>query len=267
MGGSLGLAIKALGEPPWITGWDVASDACGLALQRGACDAIARSAADAVKEADLVIVATPVGAIEALFKAGVVVSDVASTKAQVISWAKACMPGVSFVGAHPMAGSERQGMAFARADLLKGATYCLTPDSHTPAEATAALKALIRQLGAIPLTLEAAAHDVQVAMVSHLPFVLSALLVNQAALQPEWPTMRLLAAGGFRDATRMASGDALMHRDICLTNQAPLRDSLLALAQTLLKTADKLADADYLNTMFLDAKAQRDAWVRDSEPR
>jgi prephenate dehydrogenase len=180
-----------------------------------------------------------------------------------MAWAEELLPPeVVFVGGHPMAGSERHGIASAHVELFRNATYCMTPSSAAQPQSMTMLEQLVVAIGARPLIIDAATHDAYVAAVSHLPFVLSAALMHQTASTEMWPQMSQIAATGYRDMTRLASGDPMMHRDICLTNALAIGDELRAMAQRLSDLADKLDDPSHLENLFKDAKQQRDDWLR-----
>lgn len=274
IGGSLGLALRQStlgGTPPVVTGWDRAAQTIAAAQTIGAIDRGATTLAEAVREAALVIVATPVLAVRAIFEVlapqlapGTIVTDVASTKVQVLQWARELLPpGVAFVGGHPMAGSEQHGIASARADLLRGAVYCLTALEETAPAALASVEAMVTSVGGRPLWMGAEAHDASVAAISHLPFLLSAALVQLTASDPHWPALGRLAATGYRDVTRLASGDPAMHRDICLTNAPAIRERLHELSRLLAEVAEHLEDAAYLEALFGTAQDQREIWLRE----
>jgi prephenate dehydrogenase len=263
IGGSLGLALRRAGVD--VVGWDRDNASVDLARARGAIDRAAPDAASAVTAANIVVVAVPVLGMRAIFTAiapalrpGTTVTDVAGTKALVCAWAAEILP-VAFVGGHPMAGSERSGMAHARADLFSGATYCLTPEPATPALAIAAVNNLIELVGARPYHVSPAAHDRAVAAISHLPFILSTALVEVTTTDPEWEQIQAIAARGYHDISRLASGDARVHRDICLTNAADIRERLLAAAKVLTDIASELDDPEALQERFDRAKDARDA--------
>jgi prephenate dehydrogenase len=152
-------------------------------------------------------------------KSGVVVADVGSTKSLVMSWAKELLPNtVSFVGTHPMAG-KAQSIEGAEAGLFKGATWCVCPDPAASEDAIRNVLGMITALEAEPYFIDPLEHDAYVAGISHLPFVLSASLVNAVSGDPSWRDMRTLTASGFRDMSRLAGGSPEMHRDIALTNR------------------------------------------------
>lgn len=273
IGGSLGLALKRSVSPPVVVGWDRDAATLALAHNSGAIDYAAGDPTEAVANAELVVAAVPVLAVRDIFAAiaaalprHAVVTDVASTKVAVCGWAAELLPAV-FVGGHPMAGSERSGIANARADLFAGATYCLTPEATTPPSAVTRVTTLVEAVGARPHLLSPAAHDRAVAAVSHLPFLLSTALVDVTARSPEWELFRSVAATGFRDVSRLASGDPRMHRDICLTNAAEIRPWLVETARELEALAAELDDEAALQRRFEIAKAIRDALIkRDGEP-
>ncbi len=275
IGGSLGLACRESPIVAVVHGWD--RDPATVASAQ-ACGAIQHSAftlADAVRAADLVVVATPVMAVRTIFaaigpylKPGAIVTDVASTKAQIMAWAEELLPPtVTFIGGHPMAGSERHGIVHARADLFQHAVYCLTPHEHVAPAALAALEKLVASIGARPLRIPAASHDACVAAVSHLPFLLSISLAHLTTGDADWHRMGSIAATGYRDTTRLASGDPVMHRDICLTNAEAIRPWLHTMADFLNQLADNLDDPVALQGLFESAKQHRDEWIHQREER
>jgi len=273
IGGSLGLALKrpTPGDAgPMVVGWDQDRRAGDRALQRDAIDALAADAADAAARADAVVVAVPVLAVREIFeqiapalRPGAFVTDVASTKAEVCAWAAASL-GNAFIGGHPMAGSERGGIDQARSDLFDGATYCLTPELSTPAHVLQRATRFVQDVGARVVTMSPTAHDRAVAAVSHLPFLLSTSLVDVTMSDPEWEAFRMLAATGFRDVSRLASGDPRMHHDICVTNADAIRPWLLRAARSLEALAAMLDDGDAVLQLFERAKHDRDAFLEET---
>lgn len=231
IGGSIGLALHKATAAQEVTGYDLGKGVTDQARKMGAIDVPCNALADAVRGAELVVLATPIGAMRSLLQhiadavtPGAVVTDVASTKAQVISWAEEFLPAqVAFVGGHPMTGKEQSGVEAADAALFQGRIYCLTPTFRTRPSAINKVSAFVEALGARVRFLEPAEHDGQVAGVSHLPFVASIALMKVVGEGAAWGDASLLAANGFRDMTRLAAGSPEMYRDICLTN----RDALL----------------------------------------
>lgn len=235
IGGSIGLGLRRWSAANAktgagaleITGFDSDLEQQTYAKKIEAVDRTEWNLAKAVEKADVVVVATPVGAMREVFadiadhlKAGAVVTDVGSTKAQVLAWAAERLPRtVSFVGGHPMAG-KAQSIEAAEADLFQGATWVVCPAVTASEDAIRNVLGLVAALGAEPYFVDPAEHDAYVAGVSHLPFVIAAALMNAVSGDPSWRDMKTLSATGFRDVTRLAAGSPAMHRDIVLTNRA-----------------------------------------------
>jgi prephenate dehydrogenase len=266
MGGSLCLALRAAGLVGAIAGYDISPETRAEALRRGVVDEVRDSPEAAVRDADLVVLAAPVLALCELCAQvapalipDTLVTDLASTKVDVVAWAKALLPsGCQFVGSHPMCGSERSGIAAAVPSLFAGRVWCLTPDAATPPEALARAEALVRALDAEPLVLAPEVHDRAVAWISHLPLVAAAALARSALGRPEWPLLARLAAGGFRDGTRVAAGDPRMARDICLSNREPLLAALDAFLEELAALRGEIARGDpAIETRFEAARNLR----------
>jgi prephenate dehydrogenase len=271
MGASLGLALRGRGLARDIVGYDVAPDVLRRAYTRGAISAWRDTAAGTVLGCDLVVLATPVLAMRGLLAdidrqlaIEAVVTDIGSTKGSVVEWAAEALrtPG-RFIGGHPMAGSERSGPEAAEARLFEGCAWCLTPTERSDPAALARLVSLVTALGARPVTLAADQHDVVVAIASHLPLVAAAALTRTAVECDTWTEAAALAANGFRDTTRVASGDPRMARDICLTNGRALVPLLDAYMRQLggLREAIQNADSAAIEAVFASAKAARDGWL------
>jgi prephenate dehydrogenase len=267
IGGSLGLALNQAGVAKHIFGYDSNSDATRYAWEIGAVTEICDRAEKAVQQADLVILATPILAMPELLrriapelKRGVLVTDTASTKVQILNWVKTLLPAqVMFVGGHPMAGRELSGIRAAEAGLFEGCTYCLTPAGQVPSEEVAKLSEIVMQLGAHPLVLDADRHDRLVAGISHLPFVLSSALVQCLSRKEDWRELITLAAGGFRDMSRLAAGSPSMYRDICVTNREEIVSWLDALSLELDTIRSLLThEVEALEPYFAQAKQVRE---------
>lgn len=274
IGGSIGLALHRARGAREVTGYDLRKGVTDSARRIGAIDQPYNALADAVRGAELIILATPVGAMRSLLQnigafasPGAVVTDVASTKSQVINWAEEFLPAqVSFVGGHPMTGKESSGVEAADATLFQNRIYCLTPTRRTPAVAIDKVSQLVEALGARVRFLEPTEHDGQVAGVSHLPFVASAALMNTVAAGSAWGDASVLAAGGFRDVTRLAAGDPQMYRDICLTNSEALTRWLNEYIRTLQELRDRIAAHDNsLDETFARAQQLRQQWQASQE--
>jgi len=235
VGGSFVAALRASGAVRHVAGYDVDAAALALARQRGVVDAAAASVADAVQGADLIVLATPVGAMRAIFAAiapalrgDAVVTDVGSTKGSVVADARATL-GVAFprfVPAHPIAGGERPGVHHADASLFEERLVITTPEADTDPAALALVEGVWRGIGARVERLRADAHDRIYAAVSHLPHVLSFALVEQIARAPDARAKFAHSGAGFRDVTRIAASSPSLWRDVCLANRVFLGDEL-----------------------------------------
>jgi prephenate dehydrogenase len=269
IGGSVGLALRKAKAAQHVAGYDLGRGVSERAQRLGAIDQAYEALADAVQGAELVVLATPVGSMRHLLgqlapvlTPGSVVTDVASTKAQVMQWAEELLPpSVSFVGGHPMAGKEVSGVEAADAELFRGKVYCLCATARTRPEAVKKVSMLIEMLGAHMRFMEPVRHDEQVAGVSHLPFLASVALVNAVAGQDCWPEMAILAASGFRDMSRLAAGSPEMYRDICLTNSEAITAWMDTYIATLQQMRDQIAQqSPALGALFVEAQQTRLEW-------
>ena len=269
IGGSIGLALHKAKAAQQVVGYDLGKGVSNQARKVGAIDQPFATLADTVRGAELVVLATPVGAMRTLLQElsplltpGAIVTDVASTKVQVISWAEEYLPAtVSFVGGHPMTGKELSGIEAADAQLFQGHIYCLTPTPRSRPAAIDKISIFIEALGARVRFLEPIEHDSQVAGVSHLPFVASIALVNTLAESPGWGDAALLAASGFRDMTRLAAGNPEMYRDICLSNSDAVTRWLNEYITTLSTYRDRIMAHDKsLDEVFNRARQLRLQW-------
>ncbi|WP_252228483.1 prephenate dehydrogenase [Caldicoprobacter algeriensis] len=270
IGGSLAKAIRS-SHPDWqITGTDIEEKHLALALKEGVMDKGATSLEEAVYNAQVIFVCAPVGAIPGLIKeiaahapAGAIITDTGSTKEAIVRTAMECLPpGVFFVGGHPMAGTEHSGYAASIPHLFENAYYVLTPLPSTPAWVIESLKSLLSSIGAIPLVMDPQLHDRIVGAISHLPHVVASALVNavQDIDDPQHFKERL-AAGGFRDITRIASSSPQMWRDISLSNRqrlVELIESTIRHLNAFCKYLDE-GSADEIEDFFWRAKRFRDS--------
>ncbi len=239
IGGSIGLALRRAG---WVVvGTDRDPANAGLAVERGALDAVGEDPAS-----DLTIVATPVGAVAGearrLLDAGHrVVTDVGSVKASVV----AAVDHPGFLGGHPMAGSEQDGIAAASADLFEGATWVLTPTAATVDDTFATVRSAIVTMGADVVALAPDRHDALVAEVSHVPHLTAATLMRLADDRAEEHRALLrLAAGGFRDMTRIAAGHPGIWPDIVGENREAIAGVLDRLIEALTEVRQVVVDQD-----------------------
>jgi prephenate dehydrogenase len=268
IGGSIGLALRARG---WhVTGRDVRPEVADEALRIGALDAVGEDPG-----AEVTFVATPVGATVAevrrvLAQPGLApdaaVTDVGGVKAAVV----AAVDDPRFVGGHPMAGSEQVGVAGAGPELFVGATWVLTPTARTDAGAYARLQGVIGSLGAEVLSLSPEQHDALVAVVSHVPHLAAATLMNLADRRAEEHAVLLrLAAGGFRDMTRVAAGHPGIWPDVCAENAPAIVATLDALVADLTAVRDRVAAGDrpaLLEALSHAAEARRALPARAVRP-
>jgi prephenate dehydrogenase len=272
IGGSIGLALK---QASWrqaeVVGYARRHETGSLALKLGAVDRVESDLCETVKGADIVIIATPVLTIEDIFSqiapglsGDSIVTDTASTKLQVMQWAEELLPpGIDFVGGHPMAGKEISGISAATADLFRNCTYCLTPAPRTRSAAVRTVKEMVKKLGAIPLTISAQEHDRLVAGVSHLPLLLSVALVSATTKNPSWKKMSCIAASGYRDLTRLASGNPEVNAHICLTNQAAIVSWIDVFSEELQRLRRLVADgSNEIEKALAIANEARQKWLK-----
>jgi prephenate dehydrogenase len=250
IGGSIGLALAQ--REIEVVGFDASDERAAKALELGAITTIAPSLAAAVDGADLVVVAVPVGHIAPLaiaaFDAGApIVTDVGSVKAPVVAEIVAARPdrAACFVGGHPMAGSEQDGVDGADADLFVGASWVLTPTSETDPAAFTTVRAIVGLLGAEAIEVEPAHHDALVALVSHVPQLAASTLMDVASAGGgEHRILMRLAAGGFRDMTRIAAGHPGIWPDILTANRDAVLQALDAYRDALGEVRAAVAGGD-----------------------
>jgi prephenate dehydrogenase len=240
IGGSVGLGLRALG---WhVTGRDRSQAAADRARELGAIDVVGTDA-----EAELVVLAVPVGVVVDAARQALaehpraVVTDVGSVKGPIV----AAVDDARFVGGHPMAGSEQEGVDGSDAAMFGGAVWVLTPTGDTDAERFATVHGLAGALGAEVVSLPPEVHDEIVAVISHVPHLTAAALMRLAtARSDEHATVLRLAAGGFRDMTRVAAGHPGIWPDICAENRAAIVGTLDELIAELGSVRDAVARAD-----------------------
>ncbi|WP_150271089.1 prephenate dehydrogenase [Paenibacillus tepidiphilus] len=229
IGGSLALCFKGK-EGLTVVGHAHRPESAAKYLAREVVDQATLSIEEAAADADFIFLCVPVGMLEEYLlklstlplKPGCIITDVGSTKASIAACARALdIPGVHFIGGHPMAGSERSGVEAASSLLFENAYYVLTPPPGVPEEAYAALQSLLLHTKAQIVRLEPERHDEIVGAISHLPHIIAVALVNQVHAYDNTDSLySTLAAGGFRDITRIASSDPLIWRDILLNNRS-----------------------------------------------
>jgi prephenate dehydrogenase len=225
---------------------------------------------DTVKEAGIVIIATPVLTIKEIFSQiapylphGCVVTDTASTKFQIMKWAEDLLPTtVDFIGGHPMAGKEAYGIQAAEAGLFQGCIYCLTPVSRASSSSIDKVTNMVKRLGARPFFIDAQEHDNLVAGISHLPLLLSAALVSATTKSPSWSKMSKLAASGYRDLTRLASGNPEVNTHICFSNRETILHWIDEFNKELAKYRQLITSEDKgLEEALTEANKARQEWL------
>lgn len=268
IGGSLGMALKARRLAAHVVGIGRRPERVEHAVRLGAIDRATTDVHGGLADADVVVLCTTVGSIlETLpdvlqsVKPGAVVTDVGSTKAQIVARAGG---DARFVGSHPMAGSERTGVEAATPLLFQEATWALTPTEATDPRALQTVRALAQEVGAATLVLPPETHDALVAVTSHLPHVLASALMRQASdVRAQTPDIQRLAAGSFADMTRVAAASPDIWRDVCLSNRAAVLAALSAFRGQLdtLQAAVEAADPAAIEAFFAAGAAAKRDWA------
>lgn len=264
IGGSLGLAIKERHIAKEVVGLSRSEATVKRALSLGIIDRGAVTMKDAVQDSDLIILTAPVlkiidnaEQISAFLKKGAIVTDAGSTKKKIVKRIERLLPhNVSFVGSHPLAGSEKSGLLYADKSLFKGAHCILTKTTRTNLKVLGRMKRFWEKLGMKVETMTPEKHDKIISRLSHLPHAVSIGLSNSVGKRDLH-----LAAGGFRDTTRIASSSPELWRDIFVTNRKNIIEGIRALKKELTKIEDALKDnnSSQLLRLFRKAKSIRDS--------
>jgi prephenate dehydrogenase len=262
MGASFAMAVKKAQPDLTIVGFDTDPGTVHKAMARD-ITSVADSDLSVVDMADVVVVSVPILAMRDVLASlgshvdGKVVTDVASTKVNVMDWALAS--GIDLVGGHPMCGREVAGIDGANADLFKGAPWILTRNDPT-------IAGLVEAAGAHPIVMDAATHDRLVAGVSHAALLLSAGYVLALSGRADWPDASTVAASGFRDMSRLAAGDPAMSAGITRTNRDNLLEQLDAITASLGRLRRHLeADDPRLIELFEEARSVRERWMKGQQ--
>jgi prephenate dehydrogenase len=276
IGGSLALALREAGEVREIVGLGRSRENLDAARSLGIIDRVETDLAAGVKDADVVVLAVPVAAMQPtmaqlapLLSPHTIVTDVGSTKRDVISCARQHLTGHlgRFIPGHPIAGAEKSGASAAFASLFQGRNVVVTPLPENDADAVSRISGMWQTCGAIVNTMPALKHDEIFAAVSHLPHLLSFALVEDIAFRANAKELFSYAAGGFRDFTRIAGSHPEMWRDICLAN----RDALIREVDTYQSQLDRLrgmleqGDGKALEEVFGHARTARAEWLASKE--
>lgn len=266
--GSMAHAMRARGLSGKIVGHARSAETRAVALELF-CDEVCETAAEAVRGADLVVLAVPVGAMEEIaaeiaphLKPGAVVTDVGSVKGAVVEAVAPHMPdGVHFIPGHPLAGTEYSGPRSGFATLFQNRWWLLTPLPGTDVTEIARLRGLLEAIGANVDEMDVAHHDLVLAVVSHVPHAIAYTMVGVADHMRRVSQSEVIkySASGFRDFTRIAASDPVMWRDVFLTNKEAVLDILGRFAEELfvLQRAIRMEDGDHLHAYFTRTRAIR----------
>ena len=270
IGGSLAKAIKNNNLAEVVFGFGRNLSRLKDAQKSNIIDQYSIDISEALDGASIVVIATPVGTFESILRElkpyiteGMIITDVGSTKTGIARAAREILVEMAscFVPAHPIAGKEKSGFESSDAELFLNKKVIITPLEINTDKTINSLKKMWEDVGADVDFMSAESHDELLGMTSHLPHMLAFSLVNYLITQN--PSASIYAAGGFKDFSRIASGDAVMWRDICLNN----RDQIIAHIKSYQETLSALVDAidnqdkDKLESFFRDAKTTRDSWV------
>lgn len=275
IGGSLAKAIRQANAANEIVGAGRDKDHLQTAVELGVIDHFETNFADAVRGADMVVLAVPVGSMEEVLfdikdaiESNAVITDVGSTKQSVVNAVEKVFKGgyPRFVPAHPIAGTEKTGVEASFAGLFHNRRIILTPLAITAADAVEKVKAMWELAGAKVTELNVKQHDLVLAATSHLPHMLAFSLVDTLAKMDDKDQVFRFAAGGFRDFTRIASSDPQMWHDICVNNSDQLLDSIASFKEGLdeLTKAIEENNSEVLLEIFTRAKQARDVFTEQS---
>ena len=271
IGGSIAKALKASVSDIRIIAYDINQESLQLAKREGIVDVAAAGIDESFSPCDYLFLCAPVQkndqnleTVKQILSSECILTDVGSVKTSIHETVAQAGLDHCFIGGHPMAGSERVGYVNSKAALLENAYYILTPPSSVPSEKVESFRQLVANMGAIPLILEPDRHDYVTAAISHLPHVVAASLVNLIEnSDSEEGIMRMVAAGGFKDITRIASSSAVMWQQICLTNGENISTLLSRYIQALteFKSAIDSQDSEDLFRRFDSARTYRDSFA------
>ncbi len=274
IGGSIARAVRAAYPKARLLAYDIREDSLQLALQEQVLDEICPAINASFTDCDYIFLCAPVSCndenlltLKQHLAPHTILTDVGSVKTGIHRQVEALGLQGQFIGGHPMTGSERFGYQNSRASLLENAYYILTPSDTVPGQKLHSYRTLVESIGAIPLILNFEEHDYVTAAISHLPHVVAASLVNLVRdADSEAGIMKMTAAGGFKDITRIASSSPAMWQQICLTN----RDNISALLKKYIEALTKIAaeidagSGDTLYSFFDSAREYRESFINAS---
>ena len=270
IGGSLARALKERNLAKVVFGYGRDQSRLEEAQKSNVIDAFSTNIKEAIDEANIIVIATPVGTfkdildqIEPLISSNVIITDVGSTKSDIVNIVNDVLRDKSsyFIPAHPIAGKERSGFEVSDSKLYDGKKVIITPQETNSPESIDVIDQMWKNVGADVDFMSAESHDNLLGMTSHLPHMLAFSLVNY--LVDQNPNASIYAGGGFKDFSRIASGDAIMWRDICLQNKNQIMNHLKGYQSTLddLLEAINNEDNEKLGQLFTTAKKTRDSWL------
>ena len=274
IGGSLALALKRANFCEQIIGCSRQQAGLEKAVELGVIDSYTLNPVEAVKGADMILLAVPMGAMASVLssikghtEANVVITDAGSAKASVVAAAESVYGVIpdNFVPGHPIAGAEKSGVEAALVDLYDDHKVIVTPLPHTSREAEQRVIAMWQAAGAEVESMDVEKHDRVLAATSHLPHALAFSLVDTLSHSEVSEDIFHYAAGGFRDFTRIASSDPVMWRDICLENRQAILESIEAFQKNLSYLHEMVSESDSagIMDMFTHAKSARDAYMKN----
>ena len=269
IGGSIARALRQYHPDYRLIGYDVNREATALAVSEGILDLELSSISSEFSSCDYIFLCAPVSfndenllALKAYLSKDCLLTDVGSVKSDIHKAVTALDIEANFIGGHPMCGSEKTGFFNATEYLLENAYYIITPTAKTAPAQLEDFHALVKSLGSVPMILDYEKHDFATAAISHLPHIIASSLVNLVSdLDDEQETMRTIAAGGFKDITRIASSSPVMWQNICLSNQEQILKLTDCYIHALQNIRSSVADAksDDIISFFRNAKDYRDS--------
>ncbi len=271
IGGSIAKAIRAAYPDTRISAYDIDHASLLIAKEEGIINNAYTGIGDNFADCDLIFLCAPVSSndenltvLAGQLKPHTLITDVGSVKEDIHRHIAQAGLNAQFIGGHPMAGSERIGYINSKEKLLENAYYILTPTKEVPSDKVAFLQDFVTAIGAIPLVMTEEAHDFYTAGISHVPHVISASLVHLVR-ESDDPngTMKMIAAGGFKDITRISSSSATMWEHICMTNTENILKLLDQYLTDLHAVRDQIAerDAKAIHRFFDEARIYRDSFV------
>ncbi|WP_164115316.1 prephenate/arogenate dehydrogenase family protein [Sphingorhabdus sp. Alg239-R122] len=276
IGSSIARAVREYIPDMRTSGFDASEETRAKAKALKLCDHIGSNPADGLDQADLVILCVPVGAMEQVLAdiaphlaTDAVISDVGSCKSSVIAAMRAKVPGHIFIPAHPVAGTEKSGPDAGFSSLFQGRWCIVTPDANTDSAAVERLSRFWQVLGADVETMDAAHHDMVLAVTSHLPHLIAYTIVGTASDLEDVTQSEVIkySAGGFRDFTRIAASDPIMWRDVFLSNKEAVLEMLQRFSEDLsaLQRAIRWEKGDELEELFTRTRAIRREIIEEGQ--